>query len=223
MMSSKLSSNIHRIAAAVAITLLFSACSSTTPTKKPPQSNGPVVVQNPPLVEYIQKSQKEATANQLNNSRETLRAAAVAYPTSKQPWLALAESYFDAGDHGNAILSAQEVIQRDANDQRALGILAVSGLRVSAQALNTLTELGTKASVLPSDGRSQAESVLNRLKRLGIAAPVRCPVCRPTPPSAGGSGDTVAPPPVAGGTTGVKPPVVPKPPVNKPKNPLGDL
>ena len=61
-------------------------------------------------------------------------------PTSKEPWLKLAEDYFEANNYGQAILASQEVLQRDPADSVATSVLAVSGLRVSASALSLLRQ-----------------------------------------------------------------------------------
>ena len=95
--------------------------------------------------------------------RDTYRIAARQYPTAKEPWMRLAESYFEAADYGNAILAAQEVLQRDAADAVAASVVAVSGLRVSTQALSTLR---TQNSSLPGDSRTQAEGLTKTLREL---------------------------------------------------------
>lgn len=114
--------------------------------------------------------------------RDTYRKAAQAYPTSKEPWLKLAEGYFDAADYGNTILSAQEVLQRDAADKVAASLLAVSGLRVSTAALASLRQ----GQDLNGDTRRQAEDVVKSLREvLGepvlVPKPEESPAAAPTP------------------------------------------
>ena len=104
--------------------------------------------------------------------RDTYRAAAAAYPARKEPWSKLADSYFEANDYGNAILAAQEVLQRDATDTVANGMLAVSGLRVSTAALAELR----KQKSLGSDTRAQAEEIVQ-----GLRETLREPVLVPPP------------------------------------------
>ena len=63
--------------------------------------------------------------------------------------------------YGPAITEAQEVLQRDNTDLTAQSILAVSGLRVSADALDQLR----KVDEVKGSTRSEAESVAKTLCR----------------------------------------------------------
>lgn len=115
--------------------------------------------------------------------RDAYRQAAKAYPTSKLPWSKLGESYFESKDYGNAILAAQEVLERDPTDRAALGFLAVSGLRVSSHALFNLRTEGATAN---GSIRTEAEALAATLRGvLGesvlfpqrvVAKPVEVPV-----------------------------------------------
>jgi hypothetical protein len=109
--------------------------------------------------------------------RELFRAAAAGYPTRKEPWSRLADSYFEASDYGNAILAAQEVLQRDAADPVANSILAVSGLRVSTGALGALRQQQS----LSSDTRGQAEDIVKSLREM-LGEPVLVPKPVEPPP-----------------------------------------
>jgi hypothetical protein len=104
-------------------------------------------------------------------SRDLYYTAAKNYPTSKEPWLKLAEDYFEAANYGQAILAAQEVVQRDPADSLAAGVLAVSGLRVSAAALSTLREQQT---TLNGGTRTEAEGLARTLREL-LGEPVLVP------------------------------------------------
>lgn len=59
-------------------------------------------------------------------------------PDRKEPWARQAKIYFDAGNYSQAIVAAEEVLQRDTTDRAAKSIRAVAGLRVSAQSLADL-------------------------------------------------------------------------------------
>jgi tetratricopeptide (TPR) repeat protein len=59
-------------------------------------------------------------------------------PDRKEPWARMAKVYFDAGNYAQAIVSAEEVLQRDTSDRPAKSIRAVAGLRVAAQSLTDL-------------------------------------------------------------------------------------
>ncbi len=124
-------------------------------------------------------------------ARLIYRDAAKAYPTDKRPWSRLAQSYFDAADYGNAVLAAQEVVQRDPADSTAQGLLAVSGLRISTAALSALRG----QNGLNTSTRSEAEDMARNLRAIlgetvlvpkpaEVATPPARPVVRPAAPRA---------------------------------------
>lgn len=59
-------------------------------------------------------------------------------PDRKEPWGRMAKIQFDAGSYSEAIVSAEEALQRDESDRTAKSIRAVAGLRVAAQSLADL-------------------------------------------------------------------------------------
>jgi hypothetical protein len=126
------------------------------------------------LAQVMQEAGKATSEGSKQRSRELYYAAAKSYPASKEPWLKLAEDYFEASNYGQAILAAQEVVQRDPDDSLATGVLAVSGLRVSASALSTLRKQQT---ALNGGTRTEAESLARLLRDL-LGEPVLVP--RPT-------------------------------------------
>ncbi|MDX9843000.1 MAG: hypothetical protein RBT42_04525 [Aquabacterium sp.] len=88
-------------------------------------------------------------------------------PSAKQPWVRKAQIHFEARQYGHAINDAQEVLQRDVNDLTAQSILAVSGLRVSAEALSHLR----KVNEVKGSTRNEAESVA-KLIREALGEPI---------------------------------------------------
>lgn len=98
---------------------------------------------------------------------QALDSAAKKDPESKLPWLKRAQIHFEARQYGPAISAAQEVLQRDDTDLTAKSILAVSGLRVSAEALEQLR----KANEVNGSTRTEAESVA-RLIREALGEPI---------------------------------------------------
>ncbi len=151
-----------KLAASAAALLLVAACTTTPPVAAP-------AVQ--PLAEYMQQAGQAVTEGNKERARELYRTAAKTYPTNKEPWLKLAEDYFEAANYGQAILAAQEVLQRDPADSLASSVLAVSGLRVSASALNTLRQ---QRQTLNSGTRTEAESLAVAL-RDALGEPVLVP------------------------------------------------
>ncbi len=97
---------------------------------------------------------------------DLLDDAARLEPTSKMPWLRRAQIQFEVRQYGQAIQSAQEALQRDPADLTAKSILAVSGLRVSAEALDQLR----KVNEGNGSARAEAESVA-RLIREALGSP----------------------------------------------------
>lgn len=162
------------MAVAVAVLLAAGGC-AITPAKGPEPA--PAIVS---LQEYLQQGAKAAADGGRERARDTYRAAAKAYPASKEPWLKLAEDHFEAADYGNAILAAQEVMLRDANDNVAASILAVSGLRVSASALQSIRSQNRIAG----DTRTEAETMARTLRDvLGESVLVPRPAAVPAPAS----------------------------------------
>jgi hypothetical protein len=127
-------------AAALAVIGLV-GCANTVPTTEAMARTTPVPQAS--LESLLQQAREASAQAQPDKARRLYRDAAKAYPTAKEPWLQLAEDYFRRADYGNAILAAQEVAQRDASNPMAQSVLAVSGLRVSAQALGELRERTT--------------------------------------------------------------------------------
>ncbi len=172
--------------ACIAFAALVLAGCATPP---PPAPVAAPAVQS--LAQYMQEASKASTEGSKLRSRELYNAAAKTYPSSKEPWLKLAEDYFEASNYGQAILAAQEVIQRDPDDSLATGVLAVSGLRVSATALSTLRKQQT---ALNGGTRTEAESLARLLRDL-LGEPVLVP--RPTASTAStGSAPAAAAPAV---------------------------
>lgn len=105
--------------------------------------------------ERMAAADKALKQGQTDQAMAHLDSAIQIDPASKQPWLKKAQIHFDARQYGLAISEAQEVLQRDVRDLTAQSILAVSGLRVSAQALEQLR----KVNEVTGSTRSEAESV----------------------------------------------------------------
>ena len=59
-------------------------------------------------------------------------------PGRKEPWIRMAKVHFDAENYAQAIVAAEEALQRDGTDRSAKSIRAVAGLRVAAQSLSDL-------------------------------------------------------------------------------------
>lgn len=105
--------------------------------------------------ERMAAADKALKQGQTDQALAQLDSAIQVDPAAKQPWLKKAQIHFEARQYGQAITEAHEVLQRDVRDLTAQSILAVSGLRVSAQALEQLR----KVNEVNGSTRSEAESV----------------------------------------------------------------
>lgn len=150
---------------------------STPP--RPVEEAKPLTPAVEPIGEYMSRAQTlSASEGGREQARQIYRAAAKAYPADKRPWLRLAQSYFDARDYGNAVLAAEEVVQRDASDTTAQSLLAVSGLRISTTALSTLRN----PNHMNASSRQEAEEMAQSLRTI-LGEPVLVPtVAEPEPP-----------------------------------------
>ncbi len=120
--------------------------------------------------EKVSSADKALKEGHVDEALKQLDAAIKLDPASKAPWLKKAQIHFDAQQYGQAITEAQEVLQRDVNDLTAKSILAVSGLRVSALALEQLR----KANEVTGSTREEAEGVA-KLIREALGEPVLVP------------------------------------------------
>lgn len=89
----------------------------------------------------MQTEFKVAAALEDGDKDEAVRVVsnlAAANPDRKEPWVRIAKIHFDSTDYAQAIVAAEEALDRDPNDSTAKSIRAVSGLRVAAESLNDL-------------------------------------------------------------------------------------
>ena len=181
----------------LAVLCISAGCASVEPVVAVPSAS----LAQQSLEAYLQQALGESQQGLNDKSRLTLREAAMAYPAAKEPWLRLAEDYFRQSDYGNAILAAQEVVQRDNKNPIAQSVLAVSGLRVSAQALGELRdrsrfEVGSKGEAVELTRQMRVhlgEPVLVPLKP-GAEPPPETKAAAPTPAPARPRPSAAAPP-----------------------------
>ena len=190
------------ICAAVAV-LLLGGCATPAP---PPAEAAPAVVS---LEEWLARGDAARKDGLHEAARTAYREAARAYPTDKLPWLRLADDYFSAADYGNAVLAAQEAVQRDPRDNTAHSMLAVSGLRITAGSLAALRE----QSGYPVGSREEALDVTRRLRE-ALSDPTLLPAAPADPPSPSSRRPRLAKPAIAAPANvgGVSPaPIAPAP------------
>ncbi|MEX3954683.1 hypothetical protein B0G57_105178 [Trinickia symbiotica] len=81
-------------------------------------------------------------------------------PTREEPWSRIAQIEFDNAHYGQAIVAAQEALQRDSTDRGAKSVLAVSGLRVATQSLGELRQ----DAELAGDAKTDAQALAHQLR-----------------------------------------------------------
>ena len=145
----------------------LTACSSMQSPSVAPAQPAPAIVS---MDEWMARGDAAVQEGDHTKARDAWRAAAKDYPTAKQPWLKLSEDYFNAADYGNAVLAAQEALQRDPHDRLANSVLAVSGLRLTAGSLAALRDDGAYAV----GSRDEAVAVTHSLRE-ALGEPVLVP------------------------------------------------
>jgi tetratricopeptide (TPR) repeat protein len=155
-----------RFLSALALLALTACSTMPSPSAAPPQP-APAIVS---MDEWMARGDAATKEGDHTKARDAWRAAAKDYPTAKQPWLKLSEDYFNAADYGNAVLAAQEALQRDPHDRLANSVLAVSGLRLTAGSLAALRDDGAYAV----GSRDEAVAVTHSLRE-ALGEPVLVP------------------------------------------------
>lgn len=135
----------------------------------------------PSVEDLLAKAGQAASAGQKEQAVTLWKETAEAYPADKTPWLNIAQTRYDAGQYGDAIINAQEVLVRDPANQLANSIVAISGLRLSTRALADLSRQNNLSGSIRTESQDLArllreslgESVLVPPRDKAPAAPVR--------------------------------------------------
>lgn len=109
----------------------------------------------------MSQAESAVTAGRVDAALVAFDDAARADPTRKDPWVRTAQLQFDRGNYARAIVAAEEVLQRDADDMVADGILTVSGFRIANHSLQRLQGRGALAS---ETARREAETLAGTLR-----------------------------------------------------------
>ncbi|WP_322403945.1 hypothetical protein [Massilia luteola] len=165
---------ISRFIGAAACAILLSACATTKPevAEKPPA---------PTMEELLAKAADANTAGRKEDAVTLWKEAAAAYPADKAPWSSIAQTRYDAGQYGEAIVNAQEVLVRDPNDRLANSIIAISGLRLSTRALADLSRQNNLSGSIRTESQDLAKLLRESLGEQVLVPP---PVAAPAPPKA---------------------------------------
>ncbi|MDM5178099.1 hypothetical protein PO883_12950 [Massilia sp. DJPM01] len=134
----------------------------------------PVVPKGPaPLADLLNQATQAAGSGQKEQAVSMWKQAAAAYPADKTPWASIAQTRYDAGQYGEAIVSAQEVLLRDPNDKAANSIIAIAGLRLSTRALGDLNRQNGMTPALRTESQDLAKLLRENLGESPVASSVR--------------------------------------------------
>jgi len=172
---------IGRFIGAAVCAATLTACATTDPVTATKAAV-------PTMDELLSKATAASTTGQKEQAVTLWKQAAAAYPTDKAPWASIAQTRFDAGQYGDAIVNAQEVLVRDPNDLLANSIIAISGLRLSTSALGVLS----RQNNLNGTTRNDATELAKLLREtLGETALVTAPTSTVGPPTGSTKGKNV--------------------------------
>lgn len=165
---------ISRILCIAAFAASLSACQ----TMDAPKVALPV---KPKLEDLLAKASEAKSAGKAEQAITLWKETAQAFPADKQPWVNIAQARYDAGQYGEAIVAAQEILVRDPADQLANSIIAISGLRLSTRALGDLSRQNNLSGNIRTESQDLAkllreslgESVLVPTAEKPAKAPVK--------------------------------------------------
>lgn len=163
---------IGRFIGAAVCAVSLSACMTT-----PPVAQKPVI---PSMEDMLAKASQASGSGQKEQAVTLWKEAAVAYPADKTPWTNIAQTRYEAGQYGDAIVSAQEVLVRDPNDRLANSIIAISGLRLSTRALSDLSRQNNLSGSLRTESQDLAKLLRESLGETVLVPPQ--PPQNATPP-----------------------------------------
>lgn len=155
---------LQRLFSGLAGAAIVAGCATAPPPKPPPT-----------VASLMSSAEAAIKAGKNEDGAAWLKTAIAAFPADKAPRLRMAQLQFECHNYGETITHAQEVLNRDPDDQVAHSLVAVSGLRVSSKAL---TDLSTK-NKLTGDVRAEAQD-LARLLRANIGGEIIPPI-KPKP------------------------------------------
>jgi len=153
---------IGRFIGAAVCAASLSACMTAPVVQKPAL---------PSMEDMLAKASQASGSGQKEQAVALWKEAAVAYPADKAPWTNIAQTRYEAGQYGEAITSAQEVLVRDPNDRLANSIIAISGLRLSTRALSDLSRQNNLSGSLRTESQDLAKLLRESLGESVLVPP----------------------------------------------------
>lgn len=94
----------------------------------------------------------------------------------------MAQTRYEAGQYGDAIISAQEVLVRDPADKLANSVIAISGLRLSTRALADLSRQNNLSGPLRTESQDLAKLLRESLGETVLVPAPAAAQARDKPP-----------------------------------------
>lgn len=156
--------HLGRLLGAAFCAATLSAC-MTAPVKAPPA-----------IEDMLAKATQASSSGQKEQAIDLWKETATAYPADKAPWISIAQTRYEAGQYGEAIIGAQEALVRDPNDKLANSIIAISGLRLSTRALADLSRQNNLSGSLRTESQDLAKLLRESLGETVLVPPTLAPV-----------------------------------------------
>jgi tetratricopeptide (TPR) repeat protein len=129
----------------------------------------------PSMEDMLSKATQASGSGQKEQAVTLWKEAAAAYPADKTPWSNIAQTRYEAGQYGEAIVNAQEVLVRDPNDRLANSIIAISGLRLSTRSLADLSRQNNLSGSLRTESQDLAKLLRESLGETVLVPPAAAP------------------------------------------------
>jgi tetratricopeptide (TPR) repeat protein len=155
-----ISHHLTRIASAATMAAVLAACASTPPAPA-----------TPPLQDLLAQASQAAAGGNKEAAVALWRQGAASYPADKAPWSHIAQTRYEAGQYGDAIQAALEVLVRDPNDKLANSIIAISGLRLSTRALGDLSRQNNLSGSIRTESQDLAKLLRESLGETVLVPP----------------------------------------------------
>ena len=136
-----------------AATALFAGCATNNPGPQTDEAFG----------KSMSEAEAAAKGGQQDKAIDLYQQIAKQNPTRDEPWVRIAQIQFGAEKYPQAILAAEEALQRDNADRQAKSILAVSGLRVARRSLQELRADSALAGDVKTDAQVLAKMLRDTL------------------------------------------------------------
>jgi tetratricopeptide (TPR) repeat protein len=159
-------SRLGRFFGAAVCAASLSAC-MTAPVAQAPAK--------PSMEDLLSKATQASGSGQKEQAVTLWKEAAAAYPADKTPWSNIAQTRYEAGQYGEAIVNAQEVLVRDPNDRLANSIIAISGLRLSTRSLADLSRQNNLSGSLRTESQDLAKLLRESLGETVLVPPAAAP------------------------------------------------